>query len=82
MTVRGLYRGRGEPAAGFARGVTCFTMRNLWSAAWRTLRCAKHASRPLGGVRRDRSHVRVYSLYGLGFGSDVTIVVGLDERPV
>ena len=38
--------------------------------------------RAIEGVGVDCSGdgaVRVYSLYGLGFGSDVTIVVRLDE---
>ena len=46
-------------------------------AALKTLRCASRASEVDGfGLRDDR--VFVYSLCGLGFGSDVTIVVQLD----
>jgi hypothetical protein len=46
-------------------------------AALKTLRCASRASEVDGfGVRDNR--VFVYSVCGLGFGSDVTIVVQLD----
>ena len=36
-------------------------------------------SEGLVDVRAVGGPVRVYSLYGLGFGSDVTVVVGLDD---
>jgi hypothetical protein len=36
-------------------------------------------SEGLVGVPVVDGDVRVYSLYGLGFGSDVTVVVGLDD---
>ena len=46
-------------------------------AALKTLRCASRASEVDDfGLRDDR--VFVYSLCGLGFGSDVTVVVRLD----
>ena len=54
-------------------------MRNLWSAVSSPLRCASRVSEGVGGVRVGDGPVRVYSLYGLGFGSDVTVVVRLDE---
>ena len=52
---------------------------SLWRAVSKTRKCANHVSKTLGDMHSDRSHVRVYSLRGLGFGSDVTIVVRLDE---
>ena len=55
-----------------------FKMRNLWNAVWKTPKCASHVSKGLVGVRPADSNVRVYSLHGLGFGSDVTVVVRLD----
>ena len=54
-------------------------MRNLWSAVSSLLRCASRVSKGLVGVPAVDSNVRVYSLYGLGFGSDVTVAVRLDE---
>ena len=36
-------------------------------------------SEGVGVVRRCDDHVRVCCVHGLGFGSDVTIVVRLDE---
>ena len=36
-------------------------------------------SEGLGVVRGGDGAVRVYSLYGLGFGSDVVVVVRVDE---
>ena len=55
------------------------TMRGLWNAVWKTPKSASHASETLGDVRHDCDPIRVYCLHGLGFGSDVTIVVQLDE---
>jgi len=54
-------------------------MRNLWNAVWKTPKYASHVSEGVGDVRDDLCPVRVCCLYGLGFGSDVTIVVRLDE---
>ena len=51
---------------------------SLWSAASKTRKFASRVSKGLVGVRAVDSNVRVYSLYGLGFGSDVTVVVRLD----
>ena len=56
-------------------------MRNLWSAVSSLLRCASRVSEGLVGVPAAGGNVRVYSVYGLGFGSDVTVVVRLDEPP-
>jgi len=44
----------------------------------RLLRCVSRVSEGLVGVPVVDSNVRVYSVYGLGFGSDVTVVVRLD----
>jgi len=54
-------------------------MRNLWCAGWRIRRFVSRVSEGVGVVRGGDDAVRVYSLYGLGFGSDVTVVVRLDE---
>jgi len=54
-----------------------FKMRNLWNAVWKTPKYASHASEVDRFGVRD-SNVLVYSLYGLGFGSAVTVVVRLD----
>jgi len=54
-------------------------MRNLWCAVSRILRCASRVSEGVGDVRDDLCPVRVYRLYGLGFGWGVTVVVRLDE---
>ena len=51
---------------------------SLWSAGWRTRRFVSRVSEGLVGVRSVDGDVCVYSLYGLGFGSDVTVVVRLD----
>ena len=56
-----------------------FKMRNLWNAVWKTPKCASHVSKGLVGLSAVDGNVRVYSLYGLGFGSDVTVVVRLDD---
>ena len=56
-----------------------FTMRNLWNAVWKPLKCASRVSEGLVDVRVLGDPVHVYCLYGLGFGSDVTIVVRLGE---
>ena len=55
-----------------------FKMRNLWNAVWKTPKCASHVSEGLVGLPAVDGNVRVHSLYGLGFGSDVTVVVRLD----
>jgi hypothetical protein len=65
----------------WGRGGIRFTGRNLmslWSAASKTRKFASRVSKGLVGVRAVDGNVRVYSLYGLGFGSDVTIIVRLD----
>ena len=53
-------------------------MMSLWNAVWKPLKCVSHVSE-VGRVGVRDSNVYVYSLYGLGFGSDVTVVVRLDE---
>jgi len=53
-------------------------MRNFWNAVWKPLKCASRVSKGLVGLPAVDGDVRVYSLYGLGFGSDVTVVVRLD----
>jgi len=58
-----------------------FTMRNLWNAVWKTPKSASLASEVDSFSVRD-SNVLVCGLHGLGFGSTVTVVVRLDERPV
>jgi hypothetical protein len=45
----------------------------------RILRCASRVSEGVGVVRDDLCPVRVCCLHGVGFGSDVTIVVRVDE---
>ena len=52
---------------------------SLWCAGWRIRRFVSRVSEGVGVVRGGDGAVRVYSLYGLGFGSDVTVVVRLDE---
>jgi len=52
----------------------------LWSAVSSLPRCASRVSEGLVGVPAAGGNVRVYSVYGLGFGSDVTVVVRLDEQ--
>ena len=42
-------------------------------------RCASRVSEGLVDVRPVDRDVRVYSVHGLGFGSDVTVVVRLGE---
>ena len=56
-----------------------FKMRNLWSAVWKTRRFASRVSEGMGIHDVDGVGVRVCSVSGLGFGSDVTIVVRLGE---
>jgi len=51
-----------------------------WCAVWRTLRCVSRVSEGVGVVRGGDGPVRVCCLYGLGFGSDVTVVVRLDGQ--
>jgi hypothetical protein len=46
---------------------------------WKPRRFATRVSEGLVDVRPVDGNVRVYSVYGLGFGSDVTVVVRLDE---
>ena len=53
-------------------------MMSLWNAVWKPRRFVSRVSE-VGCVGVRDSNVYVYSLYGLGFGSDVTIVVRLDE---
>ena len=53
-------------------------MRNFWNAVWKPLKYASRVSKGLVGLPAVDGDVRVYSLYGLGFGSDVTVVVRLD----
>ncbi len=53
-------------------------MMNLWNAVWKPRRFVSRVSE-VGRVGVRDSNVYVYSLYGLGFGSDVTVVVRLDE---
>ena len=53
-------------------------MMSLWNAVWKPLKCVSHVSE-MGRVGVCDSNIHVYSLYGLGFGSDVTIVVRLGE---
>jgi hypothetical protein len=53
----------------------------LWRAVSKTRRFASRVSKGLVNVSAVDGNVRVYSLYGLGFGSDVTIIVRLDGSP-
>ena len=53
-------------------------MMNLWNAVWKPRRFVSHVSE-VGRVGVRDSKIYDYSLYGVGFGSDVTIVVRLDE---
>jgi hypothetical protein len=57
-----------------------FKMRNLWNAVWKTPKYASHASEVDSIGIRDGS-VLVCGLHGLGFGSNVTVIVRLDESP-
>jgi len=52
-----------------------------WSVVLRILSRVRLAgeSSAVGGVRGCDGPVRVCCLYGLGFGSDVTVVVRLDD---
>jgi len=50
---------------------------SLWSAGWKLRRCVRRASE-VGGVVGGDGRVSVCCLHGLGFGSDVTVVVRLD----
>jgi hypothetical protein len=66
----------------WGRGGIRFMGRNLmsrWCAVLRTLRCASRVSEGVGVVRDDLCLVRVCCFYGLGFGSDVAVVVRVDE---
>ena len=63
----------------WGRGGIRFTVRNLWSAVSKTRRFASRVSEGLVDVPDAVGNVHVYSLYGLGFGSDVTVVVRLNE---
>jgi hypothetical protein len=56
------------------------TMRGLWNAVWKTLRCASHASERLADVQHDCDPIRICSISGLGIGPDITIVVRLNEQ--
>mgnify|MGYP005821654935 CR=1 FL=1 len=62
----------------WGRGGIRFTVRSLWSAVSKTRRFASRVSEGPVGVPAVGGNVHVYSLYGLGFGSDVTVVVRLD----
>ena len=62
----------------WGRGGIRFTVRSLWSAVSKTRRFASRVSEGLVDVPAVGGDVHVYSLYGLGFGSDVTVVVRLD----
>ena len=62
----------------WGRGGIRFTMRNLWSAVSKTRRFASRVSEGSVGVPAAVGNVHVYSLYGLGVGSDVTVVARLD----
>ena len=53
-------------------------MTSLWNAVWKPLKCVSHVSE-VGRVGVRDSNVYVCCAHGLGFGSDVTIVVRLDE---
>ena len=53
-------------------------MRNLWCAVSRILRCASRVSEVVR-VDHGDGRVFVYCVPGLVFGSDVTVVVRLDE---
>ena len=53
-------------------------MMRLWNAVWKPLKCVSHVSE-VGRVGERDSNVYVCCAHGLGFGSDVTIVVRLDE---
>ena len=50
-----------------------------WSVVLRLLSRVRRAGEGVGGVCLGDRPVRVYCLHGLGFGSDVTVVVRLDE---
>ena len=52
-------------------------MMSLWNAVWKPLKCVSHVSEE-GRVGVRDSNVYVCCAHGLGFGSDVTIVVRLD----
>ena len=52
-------------------------MMSLWNAVWKPLKCVSHVSE-VGRVGVRDSNVYVCCAHGLGFGSDVTIVVRLD----
>ena len=53
-------------------------MMSLWNAVWKPLKCVSHVSE-VGRVGVRGSNVLVCCVHGLGVGSDVTIVVRLDE---
>ena len=66
----------------WVRGVIRFMALSLtsrWSVVWRTLSRVSRAGEGVGGVRGCDGPVRVCCLHGLGFGSDVTVVVRLGE---
>ena len=66
----------------WVRGVIRFMALSLtsrWSAVWRLLSRVSRASEGVGGVRGCDGPVRVCCLHGLGFGSDVTVVVRVGE---
>jgi len=49
-----------------------------WCVVWRLLSRVRLAGEGVGGVRGRDGSVRVCCLHGLGFGSDVTVVVRVD----
>jgi len=55
---------------------TCFSA--PWVLTLRTLSRVSRAGEGVGGVRGCDGPVRVCCLHGLGFGSDVTVVVRVD----
>jgi hypothetical protein len=65
----------------WVRGVIRFMALSLtsrWCAVWRLLSRVSRAGEGVGGVRGCDGPVRVCCLHGLGFGSDVTVVVRVD----
>jgi len=66
----------------WVRGVIRFMALSLtsrWSAVLRLLSRVRLAGEGVGGVRGCDGPVRVCCLHGLGFGSDVTVVVRVGE---
>jgi hypothetical protein len=66
----------------WVRGVIRFMALSLtsrWCAVWRLLSRVRLAGEGVGGVCLGDRPVRVCCLHGLGFGSDVTVVVRVGE---